>query len=273
MEKVPVFGIAGLVVLVLVLVVGFASCATVPAGHVGIVTNFGAVDGTVLPAGIHVVAFWKHVQTLSIRTQEKSETADVPTKEGLTVHLDATLLFSLKAESASEIYRTVGENYIDVVVTPQFRSAMRGITVDYQAQDLYTANRAEIEQKLQTMVHDMLGPRGIVCEKVLLRSVVLPDLVKTAIEQKLAADQDAQRMEYVVKREEQEAKRRAVEAGGIAAAQKIIQSTLDDNYLRYLWLEALKVAAANPSTVIYVPTDSSGFPMFMPLEGKREPKK
>jgi prohibitin 1 len=241
---------------------------SVPAGHVGVANTFGDVSENVLEPGLHFVPFWTNVCRMSIQTQEDKETAEVPTKEGLSVSLDCSLIFSLKPEKAVDVYKGIGENYKAVVVIPQFRSAMRGATVQYEAKDLYTAHRAEIEDSLEKSVRVLLEERGISCEKVLLRSITLPATVKTAIEKKLAAEQEALQMEFVIQKEEKEADRKRVEAKGIADSQNIIQGTLTDAYLRYLWVESLKVAANHNGTIIYVPTGNDGMPFFREVSPK-----
>lgn len=259
--------LAGGVVLIL-LIAGYAAVRTVEAGHIGVVTSFGKVEDEALEEGLHFVAPWKAVQPLSVRTQEQKETAQVPTKEGLVIDLEASLLFSLEKDKAREVFQKIGPDYVKVIVIPQFRSSLRGATVNYLARDLYTANRAEVEAKLEEDVKATLATRGIRVERVLLRKLEIPVSIKQSIEQKLAAEQDAERMKFVLDRETQEAERRRVEAKGMADAQDIIQKNLSELYIRYLWVKALEGSTSKPSTVIYVPVGADGMPqMMVPLKG------
>src|SRR5204863_1219971 len=121
---------------------------------------------------------------------------------------------------------------------------------------------------LEKAVRVLLGERGIVCEKVLLRNIALPSMVKIAIEKKLAAEQEALQMQFVIQKEEKEADRKRVEAKGIADSQQIIQGTLTDPYLRYLWIESLKTASSHNGTIIYVPTGHDGIPFFKEVSPK-----
>lgn len=255
--RVPVVATVA-VVAVLIAWLGFTF--SVPAGHVGVVTSFGHIESTADP-GLHAVMPWKRVTLLSVRTQEEKETAEVPTKEGVTVHLEASLLYSLRPDQAQTVFSTFGPDYKGVIVLPQFRSALRSATVNYQAKDLYTAHRSAIEHQLETQIREMLAPSGVAVEKVLLRNITLPEKVKIAIEAKLAAEQEAERMQFVLAKERQEAERREVEAQGVAKAQQIIQGTLTENYIRYLWVKALENNAQHPSTVIYVPIGQDGLPL------------
>ena len=173
-----------------------------------------------------------------------------------------SLLYALSKGAVVDVYKTVGVGYEDVLVKSQFRSALRGATVHYKAEDLYTANREKIEEEIFKSIKDMLGKRGILVEAVLLRDMLLPALVKQSIESKLAAEQDNLRMSFVIQQAEKEAERKVKEARGIADAQTIIKKDLDHNYLVYLWIEALKETAKHNNAVIYIPTGADGMPLF-----------
>ncbi|MFH1226770.1 MAG: prohibitin family protein [Planctomycetota bacterium] len=259
--------ITALILAVMAIVLTATSITCIPAGNIGVVTAFGKVEKEVIGEGINWVAFYKRVHRMSIQTQEEKETAEVPSKEGLIFTVECSLLYSLQKERGGEIYQTIGENYVNVVVQPQFRSALRGVTVNYEAKSLYTSGREEIEYKLLEMTRALIEPRGIKCEKVLLRAMTLPDKVKGAIENKLSAEQEAQQMQFVLQKEKLEAERKSVEAGGIASAQKIIDGTLTDNYLRFLWIQGINEAGKNPSTVIYIPMGNDGLPIYAPVRG------
>ncbi len=238
------------------------SCVTfVNSGHVGVVTSFGAVEKEVLSEGVNFIAPWKNCSNLSIRTSEHKEVANVPTSEGLTIKLEASLIYALNKSNVSEIYQKIGPDFIEVIISPQMRSAIRGVTVKYQAKDLYTSNRAEIEAALLEAMKHTIEPYGIMVESILLRDIDLPERVRSAIETKLSADQAAQQMEFVLLKEKKESERKVIEAQGIAEAQKTIHTTLTDNYIKYLWVKALENNAQHPSTVIYVPIGQDGLPV------------
>jgi regulator of protease activity HflC (stomatin/prohibitin superfamily) len=259
----------GVFTVVLFLFAAWFFCFTqIPAGHVGLVTTFGSLSENVLDEGLHFVAPWKGVYKFSLQTQEDSDKAQAPTKEGLSVNLEATLLYRVQKSSAADIYRTVGPTFKKILVESQFKSALRGATTHYEAKDLYTANREKIEEAILEAVKHSLAERGVLAEKVLLRNVEVPQAVKEMVEAKVAAEQDAQRMEFVLKKESQEAERKRLEAKGIADAQAIIKKDLDPHYLTYLWIEALKEGAKHNNAVIYIPTGTDGMPMFKEIKTK-----
>jgi regulator of protease activity HflC (stomatin/prohibitin superfamily) len=276
--------------VVALLVVVWSSFATVPAGHVGIVTTFGRVHPEPLTEGAHFVAPWNHVHPMSLRTEEIKEEMEVPTKEGVTVKLEASLLYALDAEKAVDVFKTIGPEYGDKIVKPEFRSSARATTVNFEAKDLYTGTRTAVETDLEKETRAALKERGIRCEKVLLRKMDLPPSIKASIDQKMVADQKAQAMEFELKAAEQEAKKKKIESVAVANAKKeamlveletakmeaekkqieaeatakaqdTIKKTLDDTYVRYLWVQALETAAKNHSATIYVPTGRDGLPM------------
>lgn len=234
-----------------------SSIRVVPAGHVGIVDFFGHVSPKPLPSGINFVNPLARVINMSVRTQEDTETMSVPSKEGLNVSLDISVLYRLDAQKAVETYKTVGPNYKEVILIPQYRAAARGVTVAHEAKALYTSERELLAQAIYDSLKSLVGERGVVIERVLLRAITLPSTVSQAIEQKLKAEQEAERMKFVIQRETQEAERKRIEAAGIRDAQEIIAQSLTSQYLHYLWINTLN---QNPN-VIYVATEAN-MPIF-----------
>lgn len=249
------------------LVIGllFAMVRVVPAGHVGIVDFFGKVSPMALPSGINFVNPLARVINMSIRTQEDKETMAVPSKEGLNVNLDVSVLYRLDPTRAVEVYKTVGTTYQGVILVPQYRAAARGVTVAHEAKALYTSEREMLAQAIFDSLNSLIGNRGVIIERVLLRAITLPPTVSGAIEQKLKAEQEAERMKFVLQRETQEAERKRIEAGGIRDAQTIIAQSLTSQYLHYLWINTLN---QNPN-VIYVATEAN-MPIFRTINPDEE---
>ncbi|MCM8795822.1 MAG: prohibitin family protein [Candidatus Omnitrophica bacterium] len=244
-------------VIGLILGIILSMIRVVPAGHVGVVDFFGKVSSRYLNSGINLVNPLAKVINMSVRTQENMEIMPVPSKEGLTINLDISILYRLDPNRAVEMYKNVGLHYKEIVVIPQFRSAARGITVAYEAKALYTSEREMLAQAIFESLKTMLAERGIILERVLLRAITLPPTVSNAIEQKLKAEQEAERMKFVLQREMQEAERKRIEAQGIRDAQAIIAQSLTSQYLHYLWINTLN---QNPN-VIYVATEAN-MPIF-----------
>ncbi|MDZ7291380.1 MAG: prohibitin family protein [candidate division KSB1 bacterium] len=253
------------VIGVLALLAAVVSCLTVvPAGHVGVVDFFGMVSPNTLKAGINLVNPLANVIKFSVKTQEIKEVMDVPSKEGLTVQLEVSVLYHLNPEKAAEVYKTIGPNYAEIILEPQFRSVSRGVTAMYEAKALYTSERELLASQIQEHLSKMVEPRGITVETTPLRRVGLPTRLSESIEEKLRADQESQRMEFVLTKEKQEAERKRIEAQGIADFQKIVAQGLNDQYLRWKGIEATeKLANSQNSKIVIVGSGKDGLPLIL----------
>ncbi|OGQ07390.1 MAG: membrane protease subunit, stomatin/prohibitin [Deltaproteobacteria bacterium RIFCSPLOWO2_12_FULL_40_28] len=240
------------------------SITIIPAGHVGLQDFFGNVSDKTLSAGLHFINPLLKIHKMTIRTQEVTEQANVPSKEGLSVHLDVSLLASLNPEKAARVYKTIGSEYIRVVVIPQLRSVIRGVTASYEAKALYTSEREAIANEMFSHLQGPLLERGVTVEKVLLRSATLPSILATAIEKKLEAEQQSEQMKFVLNKETQEADRKRIEAQGIADFQKIVTTGLTDLFLRWKGIEATsKLADSENSKVVVIGSGKDGLPIIL----------
>ncbi|MBN2572310.1 MAG: prohibitin family protein [Ignavibacteriales bacterium] len=255
----------GVLVILAGILLSIVQCFTIiPAGHVGVVDFMGKVESTTKKAGLNVVNPLAGVVKFSIKTQELMEIMNVPSKEGLTVELDISLLFKLNEDKANLIYRTVGANYTEIVLMPQFRSVVRGVTAKYEAKALYTASRETLEAEIVQALQNQVGPRGITIERAALRSISLPPKLKDAIELKLQAEQEAQRMSFVLDKERLEADRKRIEAQGIADFQNIVAKGISENLLRWKGIEATeKLANSNNSKVVVIGSGKDGLPLIL----------
>jgi prohibitin 1 len=250
-----------LAVLVLAVTVAVSTAKIVPPGNVGVLILFGRVYGTI-SEGVHLVNPLATMELMSVRTKEVFEHAEAPSKEGLNVALEVSCLYHLQASEAAKVYRQIGPNYETVVVNPQFRAAIRGITVNHDAKDLYTSSRELISEEIFKDLQENLGKRGIVVETILLRKVDLPKLVVEAINAKLAADQQAQQMRFVLDKERQEAERKRIEAQGIQDFQRIISQGLTEQLLRWKGIETTRALAESPNSKTVIIGGRDGMPLI-----------
>lgn len=255
------FGLLALVAAVLAL----GCCLTVvPAGHVGVVDVFGSVSPTALTSGLNVVNPLARVAKLSVKTQEIKETMDVPSREGLTVQLEASVLFHLHPAKAPEVYKTVGPGYVEILLQPQFRSVTRGVTAQFEARALYTSDRERLAQAMEGELRKLVEPRGLAIESTPLRKLTLPQRLAKAIEEKLGAEQESQRMQFVLERERQEAERRRIEAQGIADFQRIVSQGINEQLLKWKGIEATsKLAESQNAKVVIVGSGKDGLPIIL----------
>jgi prohibitin 1 len=253
-----------LVLVVFTIILLFSSVVSIPTGHVGVLTLFGRVTGEVLDEGIHMINPLKSVERLSIQTQSVKESANVPSNEGLILALDTSLLFHLDRTKAADVYQKVGANYAEKIVEPTLRAAIRAATSAHTANALYTNARELVQQQIQDELSTQLAPRGVIIENVLLRDVQLPAMLKTSIEAKQQAEQDALRMNFILQKEKQEAERKRIEAQGIADFQKIVAQGISTQLLEWKGIEATeKLATSANSKVVVVGNAKNGLPLIL----------
>jgi prohibitin 1 len=251
-------------ILVVLLLVLMASTTSIPTGNVGVLTLFGRVTGETLAEGIHVINPLKSVEKLSVQTQSVKESASVPSNEGLTISLDTSLLFRLDKNMAAQVYQSVGADYGDKIVEPTLRAAIRAATSAHTANALYTNARELVQQQIQDELTKQLAPRGVVVENVLLRDVQLPAMLKSSIEAKQQAEQDALRMSFILQKEKQEAERKRIEAQGIADFQKIVATGISPQLLEWKGIEATeKLATSANAKVVIIGNPRNGLPLVL----------
>ena len=255
------FKIIGFVVIL----IGLLSSAfkQIDAGKVGVKSLFGNVQSDVLESGLHMVNPLIDITTFDIQTQnytmsvvhdegekEGDDAIRVLSNDGLEVIIDLTVLYRVLPNEAPKILKGIGENYTDKIVRPVTRTRIRDNAVYYDAVALYSSKRAEFQQRIFKTIEADFKSRGLVLEQLLIRNINLPTSVKTTIESKINAEQEAQKMIFVLQKEKQEAERKREEAQGIADYQKIISSGLTDKQLQYEQIKAQKEIATSSNTKI-----------------------
>jgi regulator of protease activity HflC (stomatin/prohibitin superfamily) len=237
----------------------------IPAGHVGVLDFFGIVSERTLPSGINLVNPFARVIKFSIQTKEHKETMEVLSREGLTIGLEISVLYRLNPDSAARVYKTVaGGDYETIILIPQFRSISRAVTASFQASALYSTERDQLGMAIQEELAKVVAPRGVTIETTPLRNVALPVQLTEAIEQKQKADQESQRMEFILTKEKQEADRKRIEAKGIADFQNIVAAGISEQLLRWKGIEATeKLANSSNTKVIIVGAGKDGLPVIL----------
>jgi regulator of protease activity HflC (stomatin/prohibitin superfamily) len=247
-------------------VLALLQCFTqVPAGYVGVVDFFGIVSEKTIPSGINIVNPLANVVKFTIQTQEHKETMQVLSREGLTIGLEISVLYRLNPDSAGRVYKTVASgDYETIILIPQFRSISRAVTASFQASALYSTERERLGVAIQEELAKTVAPRGVTIEATPLRNVALPTQLTEAIEQKQRADQESQRMEFILTKEKQEADRKRIEAKGIADFQAIVAAGISDQLLRWKGIEATeKLANSQNTKVIIVGAGKDGLPIIL----------
>lgn len=248
----------------------------VDAGQVGVKTIFGKVDNDVLYSGLNVINPIAEVTTFDIKTQnytmsgvhdegakEGDDALRVLSADGLEVIIDLSVLFRVKGSEAPTILREIGTDYLEKIVRPVSRTAIRDNAVAYDAVALYSSKRDEFQAKIFATINKSFAKRGLELEQLLVRNITLPPSVKASIESKINAEQDAQKMTFVLQKERQEAERKRVEAQGIADYQKILSTGLSDRQLQYESILAQKEIAKSPNSKVIIMGNSKGAPIIL----------
>jgi regulator of protease activity HflC (stomatin/prohibitin superfamily) len=250
-----------------IFLIGFLSACIVQigAGEVGVQILFGSVQNTTLASGLHFINPLIDVQHMDIKTQnytmsaihnegqkEGDDAIRVLTSDGLEVVMDLTVLFKVVPTSAPDILRSTGIDYTDKIVRPLTRTMIRDNAVYYDAVSLYSTKRDEFQTRIYNSIEADFKKRGLLLEQLLIRNITLPQAVKTSIEQKISAEQDAQKMQFVLQKERQEAERKRVEAQGISDYQHIISESLTDRQLQYESIKAQLEVARSPNAKVII---------------------
>jgi len=246
----------------IILFVGSMAVVVQP-GQAGIVVLFGTVKNEPLPAGLHFIIPFSTVELMEVRTRNytMSSSSDegqkrgddsmpVITSDGLTVKLDATIFYSLQLSQVPKIFKDLGPEVEEKFVRSQIRAAMRDAAANLQATELYTSKRQKFVDDVSKALKISFESRGINMEQVLLRNVILPDQITKAINDKIAADQEAQKMAFVLQKERQEAERKRIEAEGQAKAQQIVSASLTPQIIEYQRIQALRAIGDKGNMII-----------------------
>jgi regulator of protease activity HflC (stomatin/prohibitin superfamily) len=254
----------------------YSSIIQIGPGEVGVPILFGNVQENTLKSGLNFINPLVTVEKLDVKTQAytmsgvkdegtvKGDDAIVTlSSDGLSLRLDVTIWFRLGEAQAPNLLRTIGTDYVEKIVRPAARTALRDVSVMFTATDIYSAKRDDFQSEITKNLEKAFDGRGIVLERILLRNVELPQKVKEAIDEKISAEQRAQQMVYVLQKEKQEAERKRVEAEGIAQAQKIISNTISAQYLQWKYIEALKeIVNSKNNTILIAPFDQKLTPLL-----------
>jgi len=254
------------IALLIILAGALIKCIVqIEAGQVGVKSLFGKVQNDVLSSGLHFINPFVEVERLDIKTQnytmsglhdEGAKTGDdairVLTSDGLEVTIDLTVLYKLLPSEAPRLVRETGVDYTDKIVRPLTRTKIRDNAVYYEAVSLYSTKRDEFQQRIFRSIEDDFKKRGLILEQLLVRNITLPQSVRATIEQKINAEQDAQKMQFVLQKEKQEADRKRVEAQGISDYQRIINTGLTDQQIQYEQIKAYLELAKSPNAKVII---------------------
>ncbi len=259
----------------------------VPAGNIGVPILFGKVQQRHLPEGLHLINPLLKVEEMSVRTEAYTmssrtregqivgdDSIEVLSQDGLRMPLEITVQYRLVASDAPQVYQTLGLDYVEKVIRPASRMAIRQAASQFTAQEAYSTRRSELGITTQKSLEDSIATllskqenikgQGFIIQQVLLRNVTLPPRLQAAIEEKLSAEQDAQRMEFILAKESKEAERKKIEGQGIAEFQRIVTEGISEPLLKWKGIEATQKIAESPNTkIVIIGSGKDGLPVIL----------
>jgi regulator of protease activity HflC (stomatin/prohibitin superfamily) len=260
-------------IVIFFILLAFACVVQVEPGMVGVQKLFGKVNNNILESGLNLINPMVKVVMFDTRTEnytmsgirdegalQRDDAIHVLSADGLEVIVDLTVLYKVVPSEAPRILKEIGIDYRNVLVRPICRTGIRDNAVYYDAVSLFSSKREEFQDRIFKSIEANFRERGLMLEQLLVRNLTLPESVKAAIESKINAEQEAQKMTFVLQKERQEAERKRVEAQGIADYQKILSSGLSDRLLQY---EMIKAISISPNSKLIIMTNEKGLPIMV----------
>ncbi|MFK7952443.1 MAG: prohibitin family protein [Ekhidna sp.] len=242
-----------------------SSCSVIRQGEVGVKRKVGKLDQEIiLPGAVSYNPFVTKILRMPIRTMNMEISTNLPSKEGLNVTAVISILYRIVPEKAPYIVENIGLGNEVNVISSVFRSSAADVCSRFFAKDMHSAQRANIEKEITSRMSEILAPRGFEIEAVLMKNISLPTGLARAVEEKLEAEQIAQRMEFLLDREKLEAQRKIIEAEGVRDAQRIISQGLTDNIIKWQSIEAFRELSKSPNSKIIMTNGDS--PMLIDME-------
>ncbi|MGD8921825.1 MAG: prohibitin family protein [Candidatus Zixiibacteriota bacterium] len=254
--------------LVVLLAATLVGCGTqVPSGHRGVFFykfGNGTEMGRIYNEGFNWHFPWNSMFVYRIQTQEQKEPLVVLSSDGATIRMDVSVLYRPDPAKLDSLQVTVGQNYYDVYVAPNLRSIAREIAGRYKPEEIYSTKREEVRTEILGQLTKEVAKRFIILENVLIRDVTIPEKISEAINFKLTADQEAQKMQFTIEKEKLEAERKRIEAQGIADFQKIVSAGITESLLKWKGIEATqKLAESSNTKIVIVGNSSSDLPVIL----------
>ncbi len=260
-------GVLIFIALIIILIFSNATFLTIDAGERGVLFkrfSGGLEKEKIYQPGFNMIAPWNTMYVYDVREQQMEEPMEVLSNNGLNIQVDITVRFNPQYNKIGDLHEKFGKDYANNLVRSEVRSSVRKIIGRYQPEELYSSKREEVQQAIHKDLQGVLGNNHIDLRATLIRNIALPDKVKTAIEEKIQAEQQALKYEYILAQERKEAERRIIEAEAKAKSNQILSASLSDKILKDKGIEAtLQLANSPNSKVIIVGGNGDGLPLIL----------
>lgn len=261
-----------MILLALIALFAVGCGSQIDSGHRGVFfSRFGGGTevGKVYGEGFVWHLPWNSMYTYKVQLQENKENLVVLSSDGASIRMEVSILYRPVLNKVDSLQVTIGPNYYQVSISPILRGVARGVAGNYKPEEIYSTKREEMQQALIDGLREATIDKFISIENVVLRAVILPPKISEAIDFKLAAAQEAERMQFTIEKERKEAERKSIEAKGIADFQKIVSAGITSSLLKWKGIEAtLKIAESNNAKIIIVGNDAGSLPVILSADGK-----
>jgi prohibitin 1 len=246
-------------IFLLILSIGLSSCSVIRPGETGVKQRFGKLSSKVYTQGtIFYNPFSSRVIKTSIQTRNLELSINLPSKEGLSIISQISILYRIDKDKVQDVIRNLGLNY-ESIISSVFRSASADVCAQFYAKDMHSGMRSNIEKEITKKMSENLIERGIIIDAVLMKSIQLPPGLSSSIEQKLQAEQDAMRMEFLLQQTKLEADRKIIEAKGTRDAQKILSEGLTNEIIKIRSIEAFMELSKSPNSKVIITNGEAPF--------------
>ena len=262
----PLIIIAGAVLFFLMLLGSQVAITINPGERAIIFRKFttGLDKENVFQPGFHLIAPWNDVYVYEVKEQKVEESMDILDKNGLSMNIEITVRFNPNYTQIGYLHEEFGKSYVDRLVIPEVRSSARKVMGRYQAEEIYSTKRNEVETTIIEETKDILAGNNVEVKALLIRSIRLPEKIRQAIDDKLKQEQEAAAYRYRIDKESSEAERKRIAAEGEAAANKIINSSLTPSLLKMRGIEAtIELSKSNNAKVVVIGSGEDGMPLIL----------
>jgi len=263
----PSYIIIAVVAIILLILFGNGMFVTLQPGERGVIFRkftSGLDKDRIYQPGFHIIAPWNNMFVYDVKEQQREETMDVLDKNGLSLNVDVSVRFNPTYDRIGYLHEIFGTRYIEQIIIPEVRSSVRQVAGRYQAEEIYSTKRSEVEAAIINETKEVLKANNIDMKALLIRSINLPAQIKTAIESKLQQEQEALAYKFRLDKEHAEAERRRIEADGISAYNLIISNSLTDKILKQKGIDATLELAKSPNTkVVVIGSGKEGMPLIL----------
>jgi regulator of protease activity HflC (stomatin/prohibitin superfamily) len=262
----PQFVVVILVFLFIVVYFWQSIFITVHVGETGVLYQrfgHGTVVDKVYPEGFYIVAPWNIMTLYNVRYQTHAHQMEVISSRGLKVKLNLAIRYRPEVSVLGILHQEVGPDYLKRIIIPEVEAKLRAILGHYEAEDIYTSKKGIVQEVLNESL-EQVSQRFVKIDNVMITSIELPEKIKMAIENKLTEQQFAEAYVFKIAKEEKEAQRKRIEAGGIKTYNTLVDLSLNEKLLRWKGVEATRELSASPnSKIIIIGSGKNGLPVIL----------